>query len=264
MKRLFMIALIVSFTLAAWGAQDDWMKKSQSNKNPAATSKQGPATTKPSPSGIVDLAASPTPVDYYNAGETYFVFASPAYFGAIASDLKNRMAQHRETFVKIQASADALAAFDRYVAATQALPLKKLTNDWPANLKDAWTKEADAFCTALRPNIDNVYFWLGYEAIRFSWALPHDIKAGFTVDQEKSSLDQGLGNLAWITQQPAFSVLSADLQAQVKGILELKTKAGNPDDPMSGGSTIAASDIEEAGRKATVIRQAAKNGKLVG
>jgi len=218
-----------------------------------------------SPSHLVDVPSGPTPVDFYNAGETYFVFASSAYLAAIASNVKDRFAQHRATFEKIQPSADAMAAFDRYAAATAALPLTKSYNDWPAEQRDTWSKELTAFCTALKPTMnDNMYFWLGYEAIRFAWAFPRDLKLGIPVQNETTGLSQGMENLVWISQQPAFSALSADVQAQVKGIIELKTKMGNMDDPIAGSSTLQASDFDDAGKKADAIRQAAKNGKLVG
>jgi len=213
----------------------------------------------------MDLPGSIGVLDYYNAGEIYFVFASPAYLIAISANVKDRFAQHRAQFAKVQASAEALQAFDRYTNATLALPLTKSYNDWPADLKDTWNKELSAFYAAFKPTIlDNMYFWLGFEAIRFGWAVPRDLKMGFTLKQQMESINSGLGDLEWVAQQPAFSALSTDVQNAVKAIAALKSKVPNSDDPLSaGGSGIQTSDVEDAGHKAEIIRQAAKDGKLV-
>lgn len=273
-----MLMLIPAASLLA---QEDWMMKSKKVKEPASKSSSRPAEAMNSPlrtsrpSGLNDplstsVPSAVSPYDAYKLGEVMYVIDYFSYVSAIAPNVKDKFKEHRDLLAKVDPNEKTLAAFDQYTACMTAFSWDKPWNQWSADDQTKWNKTGCGWTdiwNGVKADLQNnpgatFFVWLGFDTMRSAWDLPKAINEdGYKISEKMTSIKTGIDNFAYTRDSADFKNLAPDVQQAIQTIAGFKAKLGG--DPLSSGEEITAADVNKMAEAAKVIRQAAKNQKLL-
>lgn len=276
------VVFILAFVLvpyAIFGAEDDWMMKAKKVKQPSKSSAApaSAATSMSKTSRLNDplssgVPSTVNPYDAYKVGEVMYVIDLWAYQTAIVGSQKDKMKEHRDLFTKAGFSEKTLAAYDKYAACESEYPFTTPWNQWSADMQNKWSKIgcgwSDTWASMKADWQGNQqalnFLWLGYNAMRLGWDVPKAINEdGYKISEEMAVIKSGIGDFVWWRDGAYFKTLSPDVQAAIQTIASFSSKVANPDPLATTSVELTVADINKMAEAAKVIRQAAKDQKLV-
>ncbi len=138
---------------------------------------------------------------------------------------------------------------------------------WSQQDKDRWKTAGfaaqDKLDDALRNDVAknpqaDFFYWLGLRSLQLAWGILIDVNnLGIKVSEVKPSVKSALNDLIWVRDNKLMQTLTPEVAAAVKAITAMRSRL---DDPIEG---ITKSDINKMAEYAQIIRDAAKEGKLV-
>lgn len=278
MTKWVVFALALVFVpYAIFAAEDDWMMKAKKGKQPnrsapavsAVTSMtRSSAATDPLSSGV---PSSVNPYDAYKVGEIMYVIDTWAYNTAVAGSNKEKYKEHRDLLTKAGFSDKTLAAYDKYTACMAEYPFTTPWNQWSADTQNKWSKVGcgwtDTWSSMKADWQGNQqalnFLWLGYNAMRIGWDVPKAINEdGYKISEFMTTIKSGVGDFVWWRDGAYFKTVTPDVQAAIKTIAEYQSKIANPN-PLEPTSDLTTADINKMADAAKLIRQAARDQKLV-
>lgn len=273
---VFALALVL-VPYALFGAEDDWMMKAKKGKQPnRSAAPVSAATSMTRPSGMTDplssgVPSTVNPYDAYKVGEVMYVIDTWAYQTAIVGAQKDKMKEHRDLFTKTGFSDKTLAAYDKYAACESEYPFTTPWNQWSADMQNKWTKVgcgwSDTWASMKADWQGNQqalnFLWLGYNTMRIGWDVPKAINDdGYKISEWMSVIKSGVGDFVWVRDGANFKLLTPDVQAAIKVIADYQNRLVNPN-PLEPTTDLTNADINKMADAAKIIRQAARDQKLV-
>jgi hypothetical protein len=276
-KWVVFVLAVLLVPYAIFAAEDDWMMKAKKGKQPVMRMSQpqeASTSMMKRPAGLNDplssgVPSSVNPYDAYKVGEVMYVIDTWGYQTAIAGSNKEKMKEHRDLLVKAGFSEKSLAAYDKYSACMADYPFTTPWNQWSADQQNKWSKVGCGWTDmwgSLKADWQGNqqalnFLWLGFNAMRIGWDVPKAINEdGYKIAEEMSVIKSGINDFVWWRDGAYFKNLTPDVQAAVQTIAGFKSKLGG--DPLAG-EEITAADVAKMADAAKIIRQAAKDQKLV-
>lgn len=276
------VVFVLAFVLvpyALFGAEDDWMMKAKKGKQPASRSGEpsSAVTSMSKASRLTDplssgVPSTVNPYDAYKVGEVMYVIDLWAYQTAIVASQKEKMKEHRDLFTKAGFGEKTLALYDKYTACESEYPFTTPWNQWSAEMQNKWSKVgcgwSDTFASMKADWQGNQqalnFLWLGYNAMRIGWDVPKAVNDdGYKISEMMSTIKIGVGDFVWWRDGAYFKTLTPDVQAAIKIIAEFQNKVANPDPLATASTELTTADINKMADAAKIVRQAAKDQKLV-